>query len=501
VKTTIAAVFVVALASLARADTPESLRKTGELRWGADHTGGAPFVFEENGKLIGFEFELAEYLAKELGLRSKPVHGQWEMLPAMLNRGDIDVVLNGYEWFPDREKEWASTIPYYLYKLQLLVRKDNPSIHNWDELKPGADGRRRRVGVLKESAAERYLEERYGNDIRLEGNKEGITSAMLGVKTGQFDATVQDSPTAGYYLPKEFPELRPVGEAIAPSEYPYYVIFVSQKDPELVKALNAAILKGLRDGTLRRIYEKYGLWTADQEGLAKLAENWPPPVGAAVAAAETNLALYARSLAVAAGMTVLLSVVSMPLAMLVGMLVAIGRLYGPRWLAVVFTAYVEFLRGTPLLMQLYFIYFILPQIGVRFDPIAAGIMGLAINYSAYESENYRAGILAVPPGQTEAALALGMTTSTALRHVIVPQAFRIIVPLEINNFIALFKDSSVCSVIGVIELTGRYNQLSNNHPGLVLVLVAITAGLYMLMSYPLALVTRRLEKRLGRVAV
>ena len=204
---------------------------------------------------------------------------------------------------------------------------------------------------------------------------------------------------------------------------------------------------------------------------------------------------------VAAGMTVLLSVTSMPLAMLIGMLVAVGRLYGPRWLAVVFTAYVEFLRGTPLLLQLYFIYFILPQIGIRFEPVYAGILGLAINYSAYESENYRAGILAVPQGQTEAALALGMTTPTALYRVIVPQAFRIIVPLEINNFIALFKDSSVCSVIGVIELTGRYNQLSNNHPGLVITLVAITSALYLLMSYPLALVTRRLEKRLGRVAV
>jgi polar amino acid transport system substrate-binding protein len=501
VRTTIAAVFVVVLIGSVRAETPASLRKTGELRWGADHTGGAPYVYEENGKLVGFEFELAEYLARELGVRSVPKHGTWEMLPAMLTRGDIDIVLNGYEWFPDREKEWASTVPYYLYKLQLIVHKDNTSIRTWDDLKPGPDGRRKRVGVLKESAAERYLQERFGDAVQIEATKEGITSAMLGVKTGQFDATVQDVPTTSYYLPRDFPELHTVDAAVAPSEYPYYVIFVKRQDPELREALNAAILKGLRDGTLRRIYEKHGIWTADQEGLEKIAEHWPPKIDASTQSADSDLYTYAGSLTMAAGMTLLLSVTSMPLAMLVGLLIAVGRLYGPRWLAVLFTAYVEFLRGTPLLMQLYFIYFILPQVGIRLEPLYAGIAALAINYSAYESENYRAGILAVPPGQTEAALALGMSTWTALYRVIVPQAFRIIVPLEINNFIALFKDSSVCSVIGVIELTGRYNQLANNHPGLVLALVAITSALYLLMSYPLALVTRRLEKRLGRVAV
>ena len=233
-RTLIAAVFVVVLATGARAETPVSLRKTGELRWGADHTGGAPYVWEENGKLIGFELELAEYLARELGVRAVPKHGQWDMLPAMLNRGDLDIVLNGYEWFPDREKEWASTVPYYLYKLQLIVRKDNSSIRDWTDLKRGADGRRKRVGVLLESAAQRYLDEHFGEDAQVEPNKD-VTSAMVNVRTGQNDATVQDVPTTGYNLSREFRDLRTVGDAVAPTEYPYYVIFVRRSDPELVK--------------------------------------------------------------------------------------------------------------------------------------------------------------------------------------------------------------------------------------------------------------------------
>ena len=126
-------------------------------------------------------------------------------------------------------------------------------------------------------------------------------------------------------------------------------------------------------------------------------------------------------------------------------------------------------------------------------------MGLAINYSAYEAENYRAGLLAIPRGQMEAALALGLSKWTALRYIIVPQAVRLVIPPVTNDFIALFKDTSVCSVIAVTELTGRYSELYNDHPGLVLQLGLMTAVLYLLMSYPLSLLARRLEQRFPRV--
>ncbi len=104
----------------------------------------------------------------------------------------------------------------------------------------------------------------------------------------------------------------------------------------------------------------------------------------------------------------------MPLAMLIGLIVAVGRLYGPWWIRWPFEVYVEFLRGTPLLLQLFVIYYVLPQFtGIRIPEFWAGVLGLAINYSAYEAENYRAGLLAIPRGQMEAALSLGMSTPTA----------------------------------------------------------------------------------------
>ena len=199
-----------------------------------------------------------------------------------------------------------------------------------------------------------------------------------------------------------------------------------------------------------------------------------------------------------AGLTLLLASLSFPLAVVGGLFIALGRLYGPRWLGRALAAYVEFLRGTPLMLQLYFIFFFLPEAGIAVPAFWTAILGLAVNYSAYESEIYRAGLLAVPKGQMEAALALGMSRPLALRRIIVPQAMRIVVPPVMNDFIALFKDTSVCSVVTLVELTKRFSVLSQSTQSTA-ELMLLTAALYLLMSYPLSLLSRRLEVGLDRV--
>jgi polar amino acid transport system substrate-binding protein len=185
----------------------------------------------------------------------------------------------------------------------------------------------------------------------------------------------------------------------------------------------------------------------------------------------------------------------MPLAIVLGIIVALGRLYGPGPVQRLLTGYVEVLRGTPLLLQLYSIYYALPSaLGISLNPLAAAIIGLALNYSAYESEIYRAGLLAIPLGQMEAALALGMSRFQALRYIIVPQAVRLVIPPVTNDFIALFKDTSICSTITLVELTKRYQILVTN-TNAYLELMIVTAVLYLGMSYPLAALARRLESR------
>jgi polar amino acid transport system substrate-binding protein len=133
---------------------------------------------------------------------------------------------------------------------------------------------------------------------------------------------------------------------------------------------------------------------------------------------------------------------------------------------------------------------------LKLPPWVAGISGLAINYSAYEAEIYRAGLQAIPAGQMEAALALGMSRWMALRRVIVPQAVRIVIPPVTNDFIALFKDTSVCSVITLVELTKQYSILANSTGGAIEFALA-AATIYMLMSVPLSWFSRWSERRLA----
>src|SRR4029077_3783280 len=140
-------------------------------------------------------------------------------------------------------------------------------------------------------------------------------------------------------------------------------------------------------------------------------------------------------------------------------------------------------RGTPLMLQLFVIFYVLPNLGLRLDAFASAILGLAINSPAYEAEIYRAGLQAIPAGQMEAALALGMSRRLALRRVIVPQAVRIVLPPVTNDFIALFKDTSVCSAITLVELTKQYSILGNSTGGWIEFALA-TSILYLALSAP-----------------
>jgi polar amino acid transport system substrate-binding protein len=201
----------------------------------------------------------------------------------------------------------------------------------------------------------------------------------------------------------------------------------------------------------------------------------------------------------AAEVTVSLTVASMALAVLLGLPVAMSRLYGPaplRWLAIV---YVEFFRGIPVLFLLILLYYGLPVLSdeLRLPATYAAILGFGLNYAAYEAEIYRGGIGSIPAGQWEAAASLGMSGGLTFRRIILPQALRVILPPMTNDFIALFKDTSVVSVIAVVELTKEYQILAK--PGnQYLEVGAVTACLYLIMSVPLGYLSRHLEKRWGR---
>jgi polar amino acid transport system substrate-binding protein len=485
----------------------EQIQRRGVLIWGADAEGGGPYVYprdDDPTKMQGFEVELAELLATKLGVRAQFHQGQWDKLPELLKRGDIDIVLNGYEWKPSWAERYGTSVPYYVYQLQTLVRQDDDRFTQIDDLGL-AGGGKSRIAVLGGSAAETFARQRFGDavDISLyEGNTDAMRAVELSIDG--VDATVQDLPIVTFYQ-QRFPGLRPLGEPVAPG---YYVILTRPDEESLLRALNAAILAGWQEGTIPEILNRYGMWNdvQIQRGLVTDPRgNFRPDLpGLQSVRPEDRRQAEVRSQALllrlplllqGAVITVLLSVLSMPLAVLSGLLIAIGRLYGPRLLRRPLGWYVELIRGTPLVLQLYLIFFLLPECGISLPPLVAAVLGLAVNYSAYEAEIYRAGLQAIPGGQMEAALSLGMSRSLALRRIIVPQAFRLVIPPVMNDFIALFKDTAVCSVITVVELSKQY-YIQAQSAGAVLELGLVTAALYLAMSYPLSIFVGMMERRL-----
>lgn len=480
-------------ASIARADTLDTIRQRGTLIWGADQEGGGPYLFpdpQNPSHVIGFEVELADLIAGELGVRAQLYQADWNTLPEFLRSSRIDVILNGYEWTAARAAQMLPTRPYYIYRLQLLARANDDRIKTFDDLLKLPGGKHAQVSVLSSSAPAIYLREKYPDAVDLV-EYDGNTNAMLQVSSGVHDASLQDLPIAIFY--RNHPAGKGLRFAGDPVGRGYYVMYARSEDTHFVAELNRIIEKVIRDGRLKTIYERYGLWDSVQNELLT-AETPHESIGPAKG--WTVVQRYGPLLVKSACMTVLLSVSSMPIAILLGLLIALGRLYGPKFLRGILAVYVEVLRGTPVMLQLYVIFFLLPKyFHMQLNPIVAAIIGLAINYSAYEAEVYRAGLQAIPRGQMEAALALGLRHGTALRRIIVPQAMRIVLPPVTNDFIALFKDTSICSVIAVTELTKQYNMMANS-TGAILELATMTALLYLAMSYPLSLVARWMEAKL-----
>jgi polar amino acid transport system substrate-binding protein len=505
----------------------------GVLRWGGDAEGAAPFQLrapKDPSQVIGFEVELADALAETLGrrlgipLQARFTQYDWVSLPLGLERDDFDIILAGFEVTPENEQQVRFTRPYYRYAQQLVVRQIDQDIHNL------ADCRGRPVATLAGSAAERLLRKAGVTDIVA---FDGQVEPYLELEVGRVDAVLLDAPIAAYYgLPN--PNLKATGELLG---HGWYAIGVRKQDDDLAAALDEALGELMADGRLRAIYRKWHLWNIDQAQLAQgdrraeeltglgfdqtgqpLVADEPPPIDAvdrdiiASSAEQWTTWDYLQELVRAAGMTVLLTVCSMSVAMILGLVVCLCRLYGPapvRWLALV---YVEFFRGIPLLLLLFFLYFAVPQLGatlasvlslvphwlgmeVSVSPaVMTAIVGFGMNYAAYEAEIYRSSIQSVPIGQWEAARALGMTEALAFRRIIFPQAFRTALGPMTNDFVAMFKDTSLVSVIAVRELTKEYLILSRSSFEFVN-LGLITAALYLAMSVPLGYLSRYLEKK------
>jgi polar amino acid transport system substrate-binding protein len=282
----------------------------------------------------------------------------------------------------------------------------------------------------------------------------------------------------------------------------HYIVITGAQNQPLREQMDRILRAAMADGRLEAIMKKWRVWNDDQPALyasvlsatagADPGTMAPVPPSAAISPVDATRR-YLPALFRAAGITLLLSCLAMALAISIGMSVAIGRVYGDPLTRALLTFYVEVMRGTPVLLQLFVIYYGLSAV-IRLPAFVAALIGLGLNYAAYESEIYRSALEAVPKGQLEAARILGFREQQILRLVRGPQAFRLALAPMTNDFVALLKDSSLVSVITVVELT-KQTQIFATNLGSWVIPGMLCAGLYLAMSLPLARLARRLEEQ------
>jgi polar amino acid transport system substrate-binding protein len=352
--------------------------------------------------------------------------------------------------------------PYYVSPERLTVRRGDA--HAPRTL---AALRGRRVGTLPSSAAERILRAAGAEVATYEGGQDDVYNDL---RLGRTDAVLLDETVSTYFgavdpalavLPDSFGEVS-------------YAIAIRIGDTALLRAVDDALGALAREGTLRAIYERWGIWNAETAAL--LGDADPVPHGPAIAWDSWRAAIgfqppfwcapaptypkLTRAFAVAAGLTLVVSALAMALAIALGGVLAGARAFAPRPIAALAMGYVELFRGTPLLVQLVVLYFGLPELGVTLSPFAAGVIALGLNYARPRARTTAQGSRACPR-RSSTPRACSDCAAHALRYVVLPQAVRISLPPMTNDFIALLKDSSLISVVTLTELTKTYSMLAN----------------------------------------
>ncbi len=442
---------------------------------------------EDPTKLVGFDVEIAELIASELGRTPRFVQVAFAQLDQSAIRGDFDVGLCGIEDTPARRSMVAASVPYYEFREVITVREgDKERFRSLEEL------RGRRVATLGGTIAYEIL-------LKAEG-EQGLTAVSYDddvhpyedLLLGRVDAVLLDNVLAERSMRRN----RGLFTQEDAVEVGHYVVITSPDNAALRDRVDEILRAAMADGRLEAIFRKWNVWNDDQPGLYRRVLAAAADITAARPAAQrpsrTDLTLqYLPSLLEAALITLALSCLSMALAVVLGVVIATGRVYGRKLTRSILTGYVELMRGTPVLLQLFVIYYGLAAM-IRLPAFAAALLGLALNYAAYESEIYRSALEAVPRGQLEASRILGFTESQVFRLIRGPQAFRLALAPMTNDFVALLKDSSLVSVLTVVELTKR-TQIFAANIGSWVVPGILCAGLYLAMSLPLGHLARRLE--------
>jgi His/Glu/Gln/Arg/opine family amino acid ABC transporter permease subunit len=451
---------------------------SGVLRVGTEGT-YAPFSFQDpaTGQLAGYDVDVANAVGQKLGKKVEFVQTPWDSIFAALEANRFDVVANEVTISPERQSKYDLSEPYSVGEGVIITRANDDSIKSLNDLKGKTVG-----ATITSNWAQ--ISRDAGATV---APVEGFTQAITLLSQGRVDAVVNDSIAFHAYQAETNNQSVKIGATIGEKSEQG---FAARKNSGLLPDLNKAIDELKADGTLAAISQKY---------LKANATGAPAADGATVHRSVwqligANLWPLAKA---AITVTVPLTLISFAIGLVIALVVALGRLSRNAVVSNISRFYISVIRGTPLLVQLFIIFFALPQIGIKLEPFLAAVIAFSLNVGGYAAEIIRSAIQSIPIGQWEAAETIGYHYTGALRRIILPQAARVAVPPLSNTLISLVKDTSLASTILVTELL-RTAQVAAAPTFEFFALYGTAAAYYWIICLVLSFGQSRLEHRLER---
>jgi glutamine transport system permease protein len=434
----------------------------------------APFEFQNSdGEYEGIDVDLVKRIAELQGFNIEFKFIGFSSAVQAVESGQADAMIAGMTITEEREKSFDFSTPYFNSGIQIAVKKGNDKIKSYEDLK------NKKVGAKIGTESADFLEankDKYGYSVKYLDTTDALYSAL---EIGEIDAMMDDYPVIGYGVAQKQPLITPIPR----EEGGKYGFAVKKgKNPELIQMFNEGLAELRRTGEYDKIVGKYikdgsEEKTVDESTFVGMIQNnW-------------------KRLLNGLWMTIQLTLISFILALIVGVLFGLFSASPSKVLRMISTVYVDIIRGIPLMVLAFFIYFGLPGIlGFNIPVFLAGIITLTLNASAYISEIVRGGINAVPTGQMEASRSLGLSYNRTMQKIILPQAIKIMLPSFVNQFVISLKDTTILSAIGLIELlqTGKIIVARNLQSTMVYFIIAM---MYLILITALTKFAKVLEKK------
>ncbi|HCY7858231.1 TPA: ABC transporter permease subunit [Staphylococcus aureus] len=465
-----AMVYINPTAHAEQDQTWEKIKERGELRVGlsADY---APMEFEHtvNGKTeyAGVDIDLAKKIAKDNNLKLKIVTMSFDSLLGALKTGKIDIIISGMTSTPERKKQVDFSDSYMMTKNIMLVKKDK--VNEYKDIK---DFNNKKVGAQKGTEQEKIAQTEIENASITSLSR--LPDVILALKSGKVEGAVVEKPVAEAYL-KQNPKLG-ISNVKFNEEEKDTVIAVPKDSPKLLSQINKTIKEVKDKGLIDKYMTNAANAMNDDSGF---------------------ISKYGSFFLKGIKITILISLIGVALGSILGAFVALMKLSKIKIISWIASIYIEILRGTPMLVQVFIVFFgITAALGLDISALVCGTIALVINSSAYIAEIIRAGINAVDKGQMEAARSLGLNYRQTMKSVIMPQAIKNILPALGNEFVTLIKESSIVSTIGVGEImfNAQVVQGISFDPFTPLL---VAAALYFVLTFVLTRIMNMIEGRLN----